>query len=99
MSSFPYGIYHIHDSIMSMCIWKFVNEVHSEDVPTVLWNGEQMKLSSWVLLLDLHPETDVTCPGILTNISGHLWPPVAPGDKLQGFPASKVACNLGVMVL
>src|SRR5882757_4320996 len=99
MSSFPHGIYYIHDGIMSMCVWKFANEVHTEDVPTVLWNGERMKLSGWAPSLDLGLETDVARPSILTNVSGHLWPPVAPGDKLQRFPASRVACNLGVMVL
>src|SRR5882757_10947706 len=99
MSSFPYGIHHIHDSIMSMCVRKFTNEVHAEDIPTTLQDGERMELSGWAPSLDLRPETDVARPGILTNVSGHLWPPVAPGDKLQGFPASRVACNLGVMVL
>src|SRR5882762_9294565 len=99
MMLFPHGIYHIHDGIMSMCIRKFTNEVHAEDVPTVLQNRERMELSGWAVSLDLHSETDVACPSILTNVSQHLWPPVAPGNKLQGFPASGVACNLGIMVL
>jgi hypothetical protein len=96
MSSFPHGIYHINDGIMSMCIQKFTDEVYTDDVPTVLQSGEQMKLSGWAASLNLCPETDVTCPHILTNVYQHLWPPVAPGDKLQGFPAFRVACNLGV---
>src|SRR5882757_3489767 len=87
MSLFPHGIYHIHDGIMSMCVWKFTNEVHAEDVPTVLWNGEQMELTDWVVSVNLRPETHLACPSILTNVSQHLWPPVALGDKLQGFPA------------
>src|SRR5882762_9152806 len=85
MSSFPHGIYYIHDGIMSVCVWKFANEVHTEDVPTVLRNGERMKLSGWAPSLDLGPETDVARPSILTNVSGHLWPPVAPGfSSVQG---------------
>jgi hypothetical protein len=99
MNSFLHGIYHIHDGIVSMCIWKFTNEVHADDVPTVLQNGEWMELSGWAVSLNLCLETDVTCPHILTNVSQHLWSPVAPGYELQGFPASRVACNLGVMML
>jgi len=79
MSSFPYGIHHIHDSIMSMCVRKFANEVHTEDIQTTLRDGERMELSGWAPSLDLCPETECQCPGILTNVSGHLWPPVAPG--------------------
>jgi hypothetical protein len=99
MCSFPYRIHHIHDGIVFMCVRKFTDEIHAEDVPAVLWNGERMELSDWAASLDLRPETDVACLNILTNVSQHLWPPVVPGDKLQGFPASGVACNLGVMVL
>src|SRR5882757_6850164 len=84
MSLFPHGVYHIHNGIMSMRIRKFTNEVHTDDIPVALWSGEGMEFSGWATPLNLCPETDVACPHILTNVSRHLWPPVAPGYKLQG---------------
>ena len=36
---------------------------------------------------------------ILSNVSGHLWPPIVLGYKLKGFPPSCMTSDLGVMVL
>ena len=98
MSSFPHS-HHIHDHIMSMCIWELSNEVHTDNIPVTLWYGEWVKLSSPTAISDLCPEAGVTCPCILSDILRHLWPPVVPGDEFQSLPTARISCNLCVMVL
>jgi hypothetical protein len=65
-----------------MRVWKLSDEVYADDVPAVLWNGEQMKLSNWTTLLNLSLKAEIACLCILTDVVGHLWPPVIAGDKL-----------------
>ena len=99
MSLFPHRINYIHDGIMSMQVWKLYNEVYTDDIPAILWDGERVKLSSWTMPLNLSPKAEVTCLSILTNVVGHLWPLVVAGDKFQCLPAPSMSSNFGVMAL
>jgi hypothetical protein len=65
-----------------MRVWKLSDEVYTDYVPAVLWNGERMKLSDWMMPLNLSLKAEIACLHILTDVAGHLWPPVIAGDKL-----------------
>ena len=71
---------------MSMQVWKLYNE-YTDDIPAILWDGEWVKLSSQTMPLNLSPKAEVTCLSVLTDVAGHLWPPVVAGDKFQCLPA------------
>ena len=68
---------------MSVHIWEFSNEVHTEDTPAALQDGEQVEFFGGTLLLNLGPEAEVTCPSVLTDVTGYLWPPVVLGYQFQ----------------
>jgi len=49
------------------------------------------------VVLYLNAEAQVTVGNIHAYVPQHVWPPVALGDKLQGFEAAWVSSHLGVM--
>jgi hypothetical protein len=67
---------------MSMRVRKLSDEVYADYVPTVLRNGERMKLSDRTMPLNLSPKAEIARLHILTDVAGHLWPPVIARDKL-----------------
>ena len=99
MSPLAHRVHHIHDGIMSMCLRELSDEVHTYNIPAIVWYGKGMELSGWTTTLNLCPETKVACPCVLTNIPRHLWPLVVLGNEFQSLPASRMPRNLGVMVL
>jgi hypothetical protein len=90
---------HDHDHIKPMHVWEFHDEVHQNRVPVLLWNLSQVKLTMGQLLERLCPVARVAGSDILTNVSGKLGPPVAPGDKLQHLEVASMSGNPHVVVL
>ena len=84
---------------MSVHIWEFSNEVHTEDTPAALQDGEQVEFFGGTLLLNLGPEAEVTCPSVLTDVAEYLWPPVVLGYQFQCLSVTRVSHNLLVMML
>jgi hypothetical protein len=48
---------------------------------------------------DFGPTAKVTSLSVESDVVGHLGPPIAVQDQLEGFPMTGVTCNTGVMVL
>ena len=84
---------------MSVHIWEFSNEVHTEDTPAALRDGEQVEFFGGTLSLNLGPEAEVTCPSVLTDVAGYLWPPVVLGYQFRCLSVTWVSHNLFVMML
>jgi len=76
--SFGDGIHDSHDSVMSRGLQEFDHKIDTEHIPSCIWNGEQLKLANWRVLLGFHPEAEITDTYILANIPRHLRPPVVP---------------------
>jgi hypothetical protein len=64
-----------------------------------LWNWKWFEFTHRQSFLHLCLEAEVTGFAILTNVAGHLWPPVVVGYQFQCFPLTCMSGNVGIMVL
>src|SRR5437016_1669267 len=83
MSSFGDGVDDDHYCIMTRRFWEFDDEVHTDGVPRCIRDWEGVKLSDRAVPLGLSAKAKVTGRDILSNILGHLGPPVASGHQFQ----------------
>jgi hypothetical protein len=84
---------------MSVHLQEFSNEVLTDDAPAALRDGERVEFFGGMLLLNLGPEAEVTCPNVLTDEAGYLWPPVVLGYQFQCLSVTRVSHNLLVTML
>src|SRR3979490_2836392 len=84
---------------MSMIFREFHYEVHTDCVPLMFQNGEQLEFSYWGLPFGLGSNAEVTGFHVLPNVSRHLRPAVVPRHEFQCFQSPGMPCHLGVMVL
>jgi hypothetical protein len=64
-----------------------------------LCDWKRFEFTHWRSLLCLCLEAEVTGFAILTDVAGHLWPPVVVGYQFQCFPSTCMSGNAGIMVL
>jgi hypothetical protein len=50
-------------------------------------------------MLQLGSAAEITGFDVLTDVTGHLWPPVVASDQFEGFEPTWVASDVRVMVL
>jgi hypothetical protein len=72
-----------------MHLRKLNNKVNTDDVPSIIWSLQGVKLSIRSTVLQPHLIAKVTGSDIDSNVSGHLWPPVVAQYEFKCF---KVAC-------
>src|ERR1700733_410624 len=82
-----------------MRIQEFCDEINAHNIPSCFRNRKGVKLTEWFSFLCLCAKTHVAHLTVLSYVSQHVRPPVAPQNKLQGFPLSSMSHNLRVMVL
>src|SRR6266567_5146806 len=92
MRSFAYRVNNYHDSIVSSGIGQLDDEIHTDGVPAVLWNRERLQFPNRRVSLCLGPEAEVASGDVSADVSGHVWPPVVPGDKFQGLKSTRMPC-------
>ena len=81
-----------------MSLWEFRDEVNSYRVPPFFRNLRRVKLTRRKVPEGFSAAAQVTGGNILADVTGHLGPPVALGDKPQRLEVSSVACNSRIVV-
>jgi len=97
MSWLTDGIHNHHDAIIPSGLRKLRDEANADNVPAVFWNGKRLEFANREAALRFGSEAEVAVSNILADESGHVRPPVIPGDELQCFEAAGVTSYPRVM--
>jgi hypothetical protein len=89
--SFPYGVHHYHDHIVSVSFWEFYYDVDQKCLPSFVQDLEGLEFTKGPMSLCLGPKAEITGAAILTYVLQHLWPPVGLGDEFECLPPSQVS--------
>jgi len=97
MTSLTDGIHNHHDAVIPSGLRELRDEVHADNIPAVFWNGERLEFANREAALRFGSEAEVAVSNILADESGHVRPPVIPGDELQCFEAAGMTSYSRVM--
>ena len=81
-----------------MSLQEFRDEANSYRVPLFLWDLRRVKLTRRKVLEGFSAAAQATGGDLPADMTGHLGPPVVPGDKLQHLEASSVPCDSRIVV-
>jgi len=95
--SFRHRVHYCHHCVMFRGEEEFHNKVHTERVPSWVWDPERVQFAYQSLPYWFCPDAEITGADVLSDVPRHLRPPVFPRDQFQCFPASGVSSNLRVM--
>ena len=76
-----------------MCIREFYHEVHTDQVPTFLWDREWVEFSNRHLPSCLCLQAQITCFGVFANVAWHVGAQVIPWNEFECLPSARVASD------
>src|SRR5271155_1687292 len=82
MRTFSHRIDNNHNTVFSICFWQFRYKIDTDHIPRAVWNRMRVEFAHWWLTRGFCTETHVTGGDVLSNIAGHLRPPIVSRHQL-----------------